>query len=229
MFSRLLSARAWCHNNVKVASRFRKFSNAAATNPSGGFDMGVLVFGGVCLGAFGLGCWQVQRYNWKVDLIAELKQKFAESNQQATVPLLLDRQQVSSSAAKGGGGVAGRRYIVRGEFLHDREVLLGPRGAPLRVGPQRQGMSSSPQGYYVITPMRIITQPSTGVKNKARQSSSNGDSDSSSDIVFVNRGWVPRDMQSWGRPEGTVDVECLTAACEAVRNLLGIDIIVLGV
>jgi cytochrome oxidase assembly protein ShyY1 len=59
-----------------------------------------------------------------------------------------------------------------GHYLHDHEVLLGPRSAPPGlVTTAAQGMATNPQGYYIITP--FVLQP-----NKH--------------IIFVNRGWVPR-------------------------------------
>lgn len=36
----------------------------------------ILLFGGISVGTFGLGVWQVQRYFWKNDLIAKNNELF---------------------------------------------------------------------------------------------------------------------------------------------------------
>ena len=71
---------------------------------------------------------------------------------------------------------------MRGKFDHTKEVLLGPRTAPSSAtGGPAQGMATNPQGFYVITPFLR---------------------DIDNNIIYVNRGWVPKDAISWSRPEG---------------------------
>ena len=97
---------------------------------------GKLFFGSLCAGTFGLGCWQLQRYTEKIELV---KQREAEL---AMVPEPLD-----DTVPKGL-----RRRLVDGQYLHQLEVLVGPRGPPqgalAKSGPssgRSGGMSTSPQ------------------------------------------------------------------------------------
>ena len=79
-----------------------------------------------------------------------------------------------------------RRRVVQGSFRHEKEILIGPRGAPAGVSLPRQGLSKNrsnqsggltpgPQGYFVLTPMDVSTSKG-------------------GNTVWVNRGWVPKTM-----------------------------------
>lgn len=84
-----------------------------------------------------------------------------------------------------------RPLTMKRRFMHEYEVLIGPRGPPAGAisssgpnsGRSSGGMSSSPQGYFAITPFCRCNDMG---------------------IVLVNRGWVPRQYGvqnvSWGRP-----------------------------
>lgn len=88
-----------------------------------------------------------------------------------------------------------RPVFVEGRYNHDLELLVGPRGPPpgaiSATGPNSGrssgGMSSSPQGYFVVTP--LIRKNNLGT-------------------ILVNRGWVPRQYVQqnapWDRPSGMV-------------------------
>jgi surfeit locus 1 family protein len=146
---------------------------------------GKVFFGSLCAGTFGLGCWQTQR-------LFE-KQKQIEIRQEE-----LELEPASSKELFQATDTSFRRYLLQGKYLYDKEVLVGPRGPPPGALPDQPGasaggMSSAPQGYFVVTPLQI-----TG-----------------SQTVLVNRGWVPRNMvvkdpqlpnqrlYQWDRPRQT--------------------------
>lgn len=94
---------------------------------------GILFFGGLCVGAFGLGVWQTRRFFEK-----------QQQTQQRQANLALEPTQHLGSAAF-------RRTLVTGTFRHDCQVLVGPRSAPNTAKPQ--GLATSPMGYLVVTPL----------------------------------------------------------------------------
>lgn len=104
------------------------------------------------------------------------------------------------------GDLGYRPIMAQGVFRHEDSVLVGPRGPPLGAitssgpnsGRSSGGMSSSPQGYYLITPLYR----------------SNG-----AGTILVNRGWIPMHLvkstthmnnhvttPSWVEPKGNVTV-----------------------
>lgn len=159
---------------------------------------GKLFFGGLCVGTFGLGCWQTQRFFEKETMIKQRKED-----------LELEPIPFSSTTGRSPDDRGLRRQLVHGVYQHDKEILVGPRGPPpgamASTGPSSGrsggGMSSSPQGYYIITPL----ETTLGTK------------------VFVNRGWIPRHFlknekqQSWEKPTGYVDVVGIPSKGEQPR------------
>ena len=177
-----------------------------------------------------LGVWQSSRYFEKVDMTA------ARERELRADPVAMTRFTASRAAAaastsnkdtsnkgEGNGGAdepssaSFRRLTVRGSYDHSREILVGPRGPPpgalASTGPgsgrSSGGMSSSPQGYFVVTPLRVV-----GVGG----GNGNGVGEGRTTIL-VNRGWVPmayvkQQQQSsngstkqpcpWSRPTGTI-------------------------
>ncbi|XP_017955064.1 SURF1-like protein [Drosophila navojoa] len=112
---------------------------------------------------FGLGVWQVKRKIWKEQLIKELdKQLHMEP-----VDLPDDLSQLSQMEY--------RLVKLRGRFLHDKEMLMGPRSLIRPDGGETQGglfsQRDSGNGYLVITPFQLADRD---------------------DIVLVNRGWISR-------------------------------------
>lgn len=81
--------------------------------------------------SFFLGCWQVRRLRWKVDLIARSEYMLAEEPL-AGLPPNLDPAAIKDFEF--------RRFSVKGHFDYAQELFLGPR---LRNGDV---------GYLVITP-----------------------------------------------------------------------------
>lgn len=171
-----------------------------ATATVGISNGGKLFFGGLTAGTFGLGCWQVVRYSDKVEQIEQRQKelKMAPSSDFATKEFPYQRK------------------LLTGTFLHHKEVLVGPRGAPLCPRQSSSagggGMSVSPQGFMVLTPLQLI----------------NGQ------LVWINRGWVPKAMvpgadprggkaskmastyqvNNWARPNGAVDITAIRSKTE---------------
>lgn len=150
-----------------------------ATTAPGLSRAGQAVFGSLCLGTGGLGVWQTQRYFEKQDLVEQRNQQLAARPQPWNTATARELQQKKQNER------SFQRFIIQnGRWNHDREVLVGPRGPPMgalpdRPGSSAAGLSSAPQGYYVLTPLEIEDNTNDrGIEP----------------IVWVNRGWVPRTM-----------------------------------
>lgn len=186
---------------------------------------GKVFFGGLCVGTFGLGVWQLERLMGKLE-------KMDERNQQLSMEPTTNLEDVTSSPY--------RRRLLKGTLRHDKEVLIGPRGAPPGVrmpleglsamrgssnsnSQQSSGMSGGPQGYHVLTPLELA--PGTSDRN----------------LVWVNRGWVPKKLVpgadqpyrrqgpveaakvqetmkqnlAWSRPAGVVEITAVQSQVES--------------
>ncbi|XP_053672973.1 SURF1-like protein isoform X2 [Anopheles nili] len=125
---------------------------------------------------FGLGCWQVYRKQWKEQLISDLERKI----HLAPVPIPDDLSELN--------GMEYETVTVRGQFLHDQEIHLGPR-ACIQHGDSHTtgGLFSQKEasiGFLVITPFKL---------------------EGRDDKILVNRGWVPkRFLEPESRPHGQV-------------------------
>jgi surfeit locus 1 family protein len=96
---------------------------------------------------FGLGCWQVQRKSWKENLIRQLE----ETTKAPPIDLPDNLEDLKDMEY--------RPVKVRGHFLHDREMLMGPR-AMLNKGESMTtgGLISKQEtsiGFLVITPFQL--------------------------------------------------------------------------
>ncbi|XP_055909550.1 SURF1-like protein [Eupeodes corollae] len=137
--------------------------------------------------AFGLGCWQVKRKIWKENLIKELKEKTLTAA--VNIPENLeDLNQMEY-----------RLIRVRGEFQHDKELLLGPRSFIRPDGAETGGglLSSrdGSNGYLVVTPFKLAGRDET---------------------ILINRGWVSRKcVKAETRKDGQVPGE--VELCGVVR------------
>jgi surfeit locus 1 family protein len=171
---------------------------------------GIAFFSSLCATTFGLGCWQAQRYYEKIDMIE------ARNQESLMEPQALEKNAKCSIAEQQGvreDKITQRGFgpiTVQGEFAHQYEILIGPRGPPPGAisssgpnsGRSSGGMSSSPQGYYVITPLKRNFGMGT---------------------VLVNRGWVPRQYvlqnAAWDRPNGTVNIVGVASKTERKLNM----------
>uniref|UniRef100_A0AC35TNZ6 SURF1-like protein n=1 Tax=Rhabditophanes sp. KR3021 TaxID=114890 RepID=A0AC35TNZ6_9BILA len=127
---------------------------------------------------FSLGCWQVQRWYWKVQLIDELKKQIALNVVQFPFEDLSKLETMEFNKVE-----------LEGEFIHEREFLIFPRG---RFDPEFQkndrgggliaSNTSSSSGAHIIAPFKI---KGTDL------------------IVMVNRGWVPQTHMAKSARKGT--------------------------
>uniref|UniRef100_A0A914XNE3 SURF1-like protein n=1 Tax=Plectus sambesii TaxID=2011161 RepID=A0A914XNE3_9BILA len=145
---------------------------------------------------FGLGCWQVKRLTWKLDLVDKLKHRTLAN----PVPFPIDDLSRLSELEY-------RPVTIRGEFLHDREFLISPRGRldkshvteeHRRTAGSLISTDTSSHGAHVITPFRIAN---------------------SDLVILVNRGWVPLShvtaaSRRVGQVEGIVTINAIVRGCE---------------
>eukprot|EP00053_Salpingoeca_punica_P010514 m.94587 g.94587 ORF g.94587 m.94587 type:complete len:320 (-) comp15415_c0_seq3:617-1576(-) len=125
---------------------------AAAAGAAGSMGYGLLVLPAV---AFGLGVWQIYRLDWKKAIIASL-----EARLNATPVDLPDKPEELADMEY-------KPVKLRGHFLHDQELYMGPRTL------MREMFDGQPSesGFQVITPFIL---------------------EGSGKTILVNRGWVPQ-------------------------------------
>ncbi|ORY84864.1 SURF1 family-domain-containing protein [Protomyces lactucae-debilis] len=123
-------------SGVSTAYSARSFSSATrhAPRPSSRIRYLIIV---MPITAFALGTWQVQRRQWKLDLIDEVEEKL----RRPALASLNEIDPLLQQPAEAGDAVP---VQLRGTFQHDREMLVGPR--------QRDGQT----GYHVVTPFREL-------------------------------------------------------------------------
>ncbi|RVE49245.1 hypothetical protein evm_006137 [Chilo suppressalis] len=126
--------------------------------------------------SFGLGCWQVYRLKWKLELIDIMQAK--SNSVPKPLPDNYEQLQIMEYTP----------VKVKGVFLHDKEITIGPRAliennsVSARVG----SLVSDPkknQGWLIITPFRL--------------------SDSGK-VILINRGWVPTKLKPKGKREASM-------------------------
>jgi len=124
-----------------------------------------------------LGCWQVKRWRWKLGEIAALGLR--------TVKEPVELPDTLAEVAE----LEFCPVHARGEFLHDQEMLYGPRSLLTEKQSADAGslLSQDKTGYCVVTPLRLSE---------------------SGAIILVNRGWVPKQKKDpRTRMEGQVTGE----------------------
>mmetsp|Transcript_33946 Transcript_33946/g.44789 ORF Transcript_33946/g.44789 Transcript_33946/m.44789 type:complete len:330 (-) Transcript_33946:668-1657(-) len=166
---------------------FRSFSSkvsgatSAKENPKQekGRLLGILVLGSIVAGTAGLGVWQTQRYYWKIDQIEERRKRLQQ------VPQFLPESTTVESLSSLSKNHEYTPFKLNGTFLHDYEILVGPRSAPKSVYGAATGLGTNPTGCIVLTPL----QRPDGT------------------LVIVNRGWVPKEeISSLNRPTGPIQL-----------------------
>ncbi|XP_037080159.1 surfeit locus protein 1-like [Pollicipes pollicipes] len=128
---------------------------------------------------FGLGTWQIHRWQWKLDLIKSLLEKTKAD----PVELPHDLSELTSLEYK--------PVRVRGSYDHSRELYIGPRSQIVQGGDEELGrsglLSTGRTGVQVVTPFQLA------------------DSDME---ILVNRGWVPMaKMDPSTRAKGQIEGE----------------------
>lgn len=167
-------------------SPVRKITTTAGKQSVGAMGVFLLT---VPIGTFCLGTWQVQRRQWKLNLIEELDSK----TKAQTVQFPENLEELED--------LEYRRVKIKGTFDHSREVLLGPRPLMIRGDVQQAGsglISSGQSGFLVVTPFKLLDRDLT---------------------ILVNRGWVPRkqknpDSRVEGQVEGPVELEAVVRKTE---------------
>jgi surfeit locus 1 family protein len=94
--------------------------------------------------AFILGTWQVQRLDWKTNLIAKFEDRLVKPP--LPLPPRIDPTAISEFDY--------RRVYATGHFRHDQEMLIGPR--------MREGQ----EGFIVVTPLERGEGESTILVNR---------------------------------------------------------------
>lgn len=93
---------------------------------------GLIILAIIPVTAFVLGCWQVQRLQWKTDLIAKCEDRLFR--EPLPLPPRVDPVAVAEDFDY-------RRVYCTGTLRHDQEMLIGPR------------MRDGEQGFMVVTPL----------------------------------------------------------------------------
>lgn len=103
-----------------------------------GLDLvGVAAFGSLSAATFGLGCWQVKRYSWKVDLVESRRRRLAA-----------DAVPVGESQM---GRLPFEKVRCSGTFAYADSLFVGPRSAPQGTD-AAAAAAMAPSGFFVVTP-----------------------------------------------------------------------------
>ncbi len=166
---------------------------------------------------FGLGCWQVYRLKWKMDIIDDIKSRMVGD------PIAISDLQVLQNVPEY------QRVRVCGRFVHDQAMFLGPRGRS-DVSHDGGGVFSgtSNTGYYVVTPMIVSSdtpRPTTtksaswwswlGFRSEKTQQTTltPQNVEDNGFKILVNRGWVPLEYKT--QPPQTTSQ---TTTIEAIKR-----------
>ncbi|KAJ3264782.1 hypothetical protein HDU77_007631 [Chytriomyces hyalinus] len=167
-----------------------------SSNPSNATSMSVSLLWAFPVVTFGLGCWQVQRLQWKVNLIEDAKSRLNAP----AVP-------IADFIAEGGlrapsAETQFKKVRLVGNFVPGLDMYVGPRtrGAAGELDSGGGLGGGRPIGYFVYSPFDALI----------------GDTRYR---VLVNRGWIPKDgktveAQSARKIDGQVEIEAVIRAGE---------------
>ncbi|XP_047040599.1 surfeit locus protein 1 [Helicoverpa zea] len=150
--------------NTSVANALKTYRVKPKKEPGEVFKWILLM---IPVSSFGLGCWQVYRLNWKLELI-DIMQSKTSATPRPMPSDFSDLEKMEYTPVK-----------VKGKFLHDREILIGPRAlieqdSPI---PRTGSLVSDPkrnQGWLVITPFMLSD---------------------TKEIILINRGWIHQSLR----------------------------------
>ncbi|KAJ3077101.1 Surfeit locus protein 1 [Podochytrium sp. JEL0797] len=140
---------------------------------------------------------QVQRLQWKLALIEDVKQKL----EAPAVPFKDFLNGTMAAQADASDDLQFRKIKVKGRFVEGVDLYVGPRtrGAAGESDESR-GMSSNPVGFFVYSPFDVDQGELEG-SQKVR--------------VLVNRGWISKEArlteegQSERKVSGPVEIEAV--------------------
>mmetsp|Transcript_13083 Transcript_13083/g.27657 ORF Transcript_13083/g.27657 Transcript_13083/m.27657 type:complete len:512 (-) Transcript_13083:158-1693(-) len=204
---------------------------------------GSIFFPSLCLLTFGLGAWQTVRYFEKIDLV-KLREEdlsldpfagydewlaFKSSSMSTFTSTSNTPSSPEATISKDGptNRKTYRRVHLRGKFLHQHEILVGPRGPPpgalSESGPNSGrggggGMSASMQGYWVITPLSVVRGSGSGMEDAVVGVDNVAERAEGREVQGENRGWIRFWKGSSPRkelePEAKVPLESASATAD---------------
>ncbi|RMJ22760.1 COX1 assembly protein [Aspergillus sp. HF37] len=117
---------------------------AQVVRTGGNHGPGLIILALIPIISFALGTWQIQRLEWKTNLIAKYEDHLVKPP--LPLPPAVDPDAISEFDY--------RRVHATGRFRHDQEMLIGPR--------IREGQN----GFFVITPLERDNGQSTVLVNR---------------------------------------------------------------
>ncbi|KAJ5652392.1 hypothetical protein N7507_009818 [Penicillium longicatenatum] len=132
---------------------------------------GLIILALIPIIAFGLGTWQVKRLDEKTKMVAKFEDRLVRPP--LPLPPRIDPEAIAEFDY--------RRVYATGHFLHDKEMLIGPR------------MLEGEDGFMVVTPLERADGQSTVLVNRG----------------WISRKMADQKDRPDGLPEGEVTVEGL--------------------
>jgi surfeit locus 1 family protein len=240
--SKVATASASASRSASASSKVTASTGADTKFVTGNLsNSGKFFFGSLCVGTFGLGCWQLDRLYEKLDKIDDREQQLQMTpilynntnnnsyNNYSNNDIITSDDNVGNNNNNKTNSNPYRRRLLRGVFRHDKEVLIGPRGAPAGVQMPLSGLSAKkaenkksntstaggmqpgPQGYHILTPMELVDN----------DDNSTDDNNKKDNIVWINRGWVPKSIvpganQSHFRNSNTGQIDIIAKKIKSI-------------